>query len=71
MASKTSLWKHLHQVAVLGGEVDPLLALAMAVLGVVLDNPLDGLSNETRTSGDKDNRLGRRHCVFVMGMMSR
>ena len=56
--------KHLHQVAVLGGEVDPLLALTLAILGVVLDDPLNGLSDETRTSGDKDNRLGRRHCVL-------
>ena len=54
---------YLHQVAVLGGEVDPLLALTLAVLGIVLDDPLDGLADETGAAGNEDNRLSRRHDV--------
>lgn len=58
-------WRaYVHQVAVLGGEVNPLLALTAAVLGVVLDDPLDGLADETGAAGDEDNRLGRRHVVM-------
>lgn len=56
--------RYLHQVAVLGGKVDPLLALTLAVLGVVLDDPLDGLADETGATSDEDNRLGRRHVVM-------
>lgn len=58
-------WRaYLHQVAVLGGKVNPLLALTAAVLGVVLNDPLDGLADETGAAGDEDNRLGRRHVVM-------
>lgn len=55
---------YLHQVTVLGGEVNPLLALTATVLGVVLDDPLDGLADETGAAGDEDNRLSRRHVVM-------
>lgn len=39
---------NIHQVAVLGGEEDPLFTLAFAIAGVldVVNHPLDSLADE-------------------------
>jgi hypothetical protein len=57
---------HVPEITVLGGQEDPLLALPLTVTlgGIVLDNPLNGLTDETRATGDKDDAFLSRHDVM-------